>query len=900
MKRSWLFIGFVTLFACGEIQLTPPQSLRSPTNIIVARGDICVTSRDVGGVTTHALDPCEDGAVGLVVNEQSDRVGLVNVTNGFPLLVDLDPDIPGVTHLNVGRLPVDIAASPDGTAAYTLNQLDRDISVIDLRTPSVLDERIHVDDTPIALDVNPVSGEVIVASGSPSTLRIFPGWTQPASDGEYAFEVTPQPTTSTVVELPGTVTDFAITPDGTTAVVTFRDFDAISLVTFDGLCLNPGQSAPCVSNNVSVTFDCNDGVDNDGDGLVDAQDAQCYGPTGAETVTGIARQAFGQCSNGMDDDADGLADRDDPDCLRPGMNEEPDVSEIPPVTQCNDGIDNDNDGQIDTADGNCYGAFGRNESPVRPLGLDRLAIDQAGVFAFAVDRVNSELRVIDLQQRRVIDAAASTIPRFDGFTDSIGIPVTTSPLDVTGFASRRQIGEDNAYRYSLGAWVSNDSGFLQFVEAADIYCQFPDDAVISELSEFYRGELSDAERVCLQVPTLPLASVQTRVDQNDPTLPAGCAEDSSDECQRGFVRPSDDGDIVTYFNPRFSLFDDFDDTGRVLGNRTCEQPQAVVDAMEEFARTNPRAPQKFKCDSPLMPQPLSLEVLDIEDESLTDELPRATPIERTRVILTDDDGTLVQANVSSVYDQSLASENWTVTYEGIIDGTSQADALLPQTIDANAPYVVETRLNACERGVEVDDLFIIRSTPDPDCEIDSSDDDDFWTFRITEVRPNALTLELHGDDAFTTELPDRECFSTGTSYEIRPVDTWVVSGEDSGFSSPRDSVFDFCESAVGDTSRRVGRVKTGETYVGPYLSFFLYPGFGGDEVPPVRDLSFTFSVERNFQSLRYDTQRPFPVGIFYAPGLSNDQDLLMSADAEANALFFQNLRDRSTAPSLLR
>lgn len=46
---------------------------------------------------------------------------------------------------------------------------------------------------------------------------------------------------------------------------------------------------------------CDDGVDNDGDGLVDCVDPDCCGP---ET----------RCSDGVDDDGDGLVDCADPDC----------------------------------------------------------------------------------------------------------------------------------------------------------------------------------------------------------------------------------------------------------------------------------------------------------------------------------------------------------------------------------------------------------------------------------------------------------------------------------------------------------------------------------------------------------------------------------------------------------
>jgi len=51
------------------------------------------------------------------------------------------------------------------------------------------------------------------------------------------------------------------------------------------------------------------------------------------------------CDDGVDNDLDGLSDADDPGCLGPG-----DLSEEP---ACDDGLDNDADGQVDLGDGDC-------------------------------------------------------------------------------------------------------------------------------------------------------------------------------------------------------------------------------------------------------------------------------------------------------------------------------------------------------------------------------------------------------------------------------------------------------------------------------------------------------------------------------------------------------------------
>src|SRR5918995_3861667 len=74
---------------------------------------------------------------------------------------------------------------------------------------------------------------------------------------------------------------------------------------------------------------CNNGVDDDGDGLKDAEDVNS-----CPAVPEI-------CNNGLDDDRDGLKDAED-------VNSCPAVPEI-----CNNGLDDDRDGLKDAADPNC-------------------------------------------------------------------------------------------------------------------------------------------------------------------------------------------------------------------------------------------------------------------------------------------------------------------------------------------------------------------------------------------------------------------------------------------------------------------------------------------------------------------------------------------------------------------
>jgi hypothetical protein len=119
---------------------------------------------------------------------------------------------------------------------------------------------------------------------------------------------------------------------------------------------------------------CNDGVDNDLDSLLDCADADCAGlalcaPPVALYAAPVAPYAPPPvapappsrevCNDGVDNDRDGLTDCGDADCARltycaPSVTLYG-VPITPPVGPevCTDGIDNDRDGLVDLADSDC-------------------------------------------------------------------------------------------------------------------------------------------------------------------------------------------------------------------------------------------------------------------------------------------------------------------------------------------------------------------------------------------------------------------------------------------------------------------------------------------------------------------------------------------------------------------
>jgi hypothetical protein len=86
---------------------------------------------------------------------------------------------------------------------------------------------------------------------------------------------------------------------------------------------------------------CTNGIDDDGDSLVDCADFDCAGTVGCQIEN---------CSDGLDNDGDGRVDCADPDCVPP-----PPLPSSPDCTPeiCDNGLDDDGDGNTDCADSEC-------------------------------------------------------------------------------------------------------------------------------------------------------------------------------------------------------------------------------------------------------------------------------------------------------------------------------------------------------------------------------------------------------------------------------------------------------------------------------------------------------------------------------------------------------------------
>ena len=119
------------------------------------------------------------------------------------------------------------------------------------------------------------------------------------------------------------------------------------------------------NNNTNKT-QCNDGIDNDGDGLIDFPD-----DPGCISLTDTTENSLpsAECSDGRDNDGDGKIDFPyDPGCFAPNQDTETDdCPDGPHCPQCSNGKDDDNNGVTDYPnDPGCLSAADTDEFTDNP------------------------------------------------------------------------------------------------------------------------------------------------------------------------------------------------------------------------------------------------------------------------------------------------------------------------------------------------------------------------------------------------------------------------------------------------------------------------------------------------------------------------------------------------------
>ncbi len=537
---------------------------------------------------------------------------------------------------------------------------------------------------------------------------------------------------------------------------------------------------------------------------------------------------------------------------------------------------------VDEVDVNGEGDEEQEEEESVRWGATEVDVDPVGLFTYVLDRPNHQLFVFDNRRRQLIHASDALEPPVPPSQTRAGIPTIRSSLAMGAELQREVLvdGDPAHIVYRAGVQVAANTGQLYRAASVDFECLVEGGDILSNevfLHDAQRRAQSE-EVHCLQLPEFPLGG--------DPDF------DTDEELQEmRFFEPSESATLAV--SPIFGLRDGIEQEGRLAPSSTCVQPEQLVDAVDDIAD----ADAVQGCGSPLVPQPLGLDV----DDELDDfsEQPRAELMEFARAVFNEQGEAQIWR---STYDQRLRNEEWTVSYEGALpDPGRSADGL----VSREQPGIfLSGGLDYCAAGVEAGDRITILSEPADrsECEVfrDVEEDPQFRTYDVVEVGAFELQLEVIDDEDRVAELPTRECFDRGLSYEVRPVDQWTVFGDDSGLLSPWERDDGACVlSEDADAGWRQSRVETGEQFLGPYLQFRIREG----EVEPVQGLEYSFEVLRNFsvfsEGIIPEGGSSLPAQVRLTPDLGDGRYLVV-VDAGGDRLFLRNLSQLDRNPSFLR
>ncbi len=297
--------------------------------------NLTLRSSDVGKTVTLDIHFDINDSVTSKIAESGNNI-LTSVSGGSYTVVDGFCDSQRPNIVNVSPANNAVAYPVDGNLSFTITDNDSGVDISSLIVTVVQDGNTIVyedDDSRLNYtENNPRNFDIIIDPVDDFTPQLVVDWTVAVSDNA-----------------------------GNTRVQSFA-FNDLS-------CAELG----CVGS--PIDSQCNDGIDNDNDGLIDLADDGCSDISDNNEYIHIATD----CNDFLDNDGDGLVDFDDPGCLSELDGTETSiVTDVVTTTQdipdCRDRVDNDGDGFIDFPD-----------DPGCDSEDDGSEIDDFSLGAFAID-----------------------------------------------------------------------------------------------------------------------------------------------------------------------------------------------------------------------------------------------------------------------------------------------------------------------------------------------------------------------------------------------------------------------------------------------------------------------------------------------------------------------------------
>jgi len=894
--------------ACARTEPAPASATASPSALAGDR--FCVVTESPATATApaqtrvEAIDACtgDDGTVDpdaafsrvAVANADSEQVLIVDMDLRDPRFIDLDASIPGSNGLIVPKGPSALASVAHPAIVAVGSEAEPGLAFIDIAyarpVPIELDGQT-IDH--LALDA-PIGGleghdDILVwwfgATREIASARVTV--TCGGEVGRVASDCAPvvQLETLASLRLDAPPLNVALGDDGS-AYVTRRGRDDVAVIgLFEPRLADVCGGSACVVQRLAAAPECADGLDNDGDGVADGDDPQCFSASDDEAGYVLPTEALSACSNGVDDDGDGIVDADDPDCFRADQRREgpraddeactngfdddfdglidaddpacqsggtsefergtddgtsPAVRSAP---RCADGEDNDDDGLTDWPDDpDCFGPSSDSESAPVPTEPDLLTLTEAGDYLVVVDVSELQLLVYDLTNSAQVDPHAL-------------IPWRSTP----GLSIRRAL------------------------PVAIVASELVNDVPIDEDER----SMQLVERV-IHVATTSGVTYTFDLDRTWTLLDANGAALDTEVIDR-FQRR----DVITALAE--------------VDGVNCDVPREALNAYNEL---------DIECDDDRLPQPELLNpdlatadatTYALEDGDAFGSLPRRLGYTN---VPNDGDGfarPLDEFLVDLPWDYATGDDDWDMIYEGVLPGTDRDDAIFgddgwveilgadPCEVEANVctlglnfddcpearelcsagadlcedryhvcricPEACSGAADLCASGVVDGDRMIIRrlsagEVDDPACApfaVASAQNTDATIgpleYEVIAVRPGAVRIAPVPDAAsfdppLPTTLPPASCYDAPFDVEIRAGGSWIAVGDDTfGHTSPWVDSGGFCELA-GDADLRAARPRENEPWTGFY-GLTMQINSGDD--PAQRDFRIRYSVDSNFQ-----------------------------------------------------
>jgi hypothetical protein len=809
-----------TAAACSRPARPPVPTMDSPTDVAATR--YCILDNGSGEFMVEPAVNCiDDNASALVAravvpNAGKSRIHVIDLDLRIPKFIDFDSGSPGNTGIAVGDGPNVVAVNELMPGIALVGSMrDTELGAVDIVTGQAIGRPLRLQHSLRRL--RPVPGRPLfvgIERLSP-TLRLFRmeiscGGVPMVHGLSCAMDASLSEVLA--IPLPAAPTSVAVNSAGRVWVSVD---DSHRIPVYDLLLDEagiPGCTSNCMVDELAVFEPCWDGLDNDGDGLVDGDDPQCYGTNGDEAVQDDAQA----CADGIDNDGDGAVDADDPDCLGPFGNSEDATA---PIADCADGFDNDLDGLTDDEDPACAN----------------------GEFEFE-------------RQVALDDTLAATIPACSDGLDN----------DSDGFAD----WPDDTDCYSAN---STSERLLTELSVADLVLTEEQDLVLALLGRLANVLIFNAETgerlapneepggydsigipvvngqgLNLVTYTFDLAT-ETLADGNrlfvrDRVAHATLAQGYIDPLflDRRYVIEDADGNVVSETTEeRFSRYD-FNRNPASVRVASCDFPADAREILDNLS---------IGCTDPEFPQPQVVNADAFGDSEpsgdyITDPAGAYLVLPRMVTQEVNDERTGLQ-DLEVPDDYVITNDVFELTWEGVLPASDRSDAIVTEGgewveilgldpcsrgrdacsvgLDLSActeartlceegvdlcaegydicrlcPQACERSIDFCEVGVVPGDRLIFdqRSArvSDPACTPFVTVISGTPTFtsvtaeyEVVSVQPDRLRIAVVPDpegDAAVDYLPPASCTTEPVPIEIRGSDSWVWTGRSTGHYSP--------------------------------------------------------------------------------------------------------------------